>query len=224
MKLVLKLGGHSLTEKLSSATLTPYLNVIKTIAKQGHRVAVVTGGGGIAREYIAVARRFKANESFSDELGIEVARLNAKLVIAGLGKLAWQQVPTTLEMAVAGFQMGKIVVMGGLTPGQSTSAVSVLLAERLGADLLVVATNVDGVFSADPRKNKKAQKLDKISPRELYGILMEGGVRAGEYELLDLLSIAILERSKMKTIILNGNNPQNILKAVDGEKIGTLLN
>lgn len=223
MKLVLKLGGHSLTEKLSSATLTPYLNVIKTIAKQGHRVATVTGGGRIAREYIGVARKFRADESLSDELGIDVARLNAKLLIAGLADLAWSHVPTTLEEAAIGFQSEKIIVMGGLTPGQSTSAVSALVAERIGADLLIIATNVDGVYSADPRRDKKAEKLDKVGTRALYRIIGEGGARAGEYELLDLVTLSILERSKIKTIILNGSNPKNILKAVSGAKIGTMI-
>ncbi len=125
MKIVLKLGGHSLTEKLASETLTPYLTVIRTLAKQGHRVAAVTGGGKIARDYIGVARKIRADESLSDELGIDVARLNAKLLIAGLADLAWQRVPATLEDVAVGFQSGKIIVMGGLTPGQSTSAVAV---------------------------------------------------------------------------------------------------
>ncbi len=224
MKLVLKLGGHGLTRKLSYRTLNPYLTVIKTLAKKGHQIAVVAGGGIIARKYIKVAREFKADESFSDEFGIEVARLNAMLLIAGLGDLAWQHVPTTLEEVAVGFQSGKIIVMGGLTPGQSTVAVSALVAERLGAEMLVVATDVDGVYSADPRREKKAEKLDKVSPRALYRIIMEGGVRAGEYQLLDLVALSILERSKIRTIVLNGDNPQNILKAVSGSKIGTQIN
>ncbi len=223
MKIVVKLGGHNLTEKLTSSTLTPYLNVIRTLAKQGHRIATVTGGGRIAREYIGVARKFRADESLSDELGIDVSRLNAKLLIAGLADLAWQRVPTTLDEVAVGFQSGKIIVMGGLTPGQSTSAVSALIAERVGADLLLIATNVDGVYSADPRKNRKAEKLDKVGTRALYRIIREGGARAGEYELLDLVTLSILERSKVKTIILNGSNPQNILKAVSGAKIGTIV-
>ncbi len=187
-------------------------------------MVVVAGGGKIARDYIGAARKFKADESFSDELGIDVARLNAKLLIAGLGEDVWQHVPSSLEEAAVGFQTGKIIVMGGLTPGQSTSAVSALVAERIGADLLLIATNVDGVYSADPRRNKKAEKLDKVSTRALYRIISEGGARAGEYELLDLVTLAILERSKMRTIILNGSNPQNILKAVSGAKIGTIVN
>ncbi len=98
------------------------------------------------------------------------------------------------------------------------------MAERVGADLLLIATNVDGVYSKDPRKNKKAQKLDKVSTRELYGIISEGGAKAGEYELLDLVTLSILQRSKVKTVILNGSNPLNIMKAVSGAKIGTQVN
>ncbi len=224
MKLVLKLGGHSLTEKLTSETLTPYLNVIRTIVKQGHRIATVTGGGRIARDYIEVARKLRADESLSDEIGIDVARLNAKLLIAGLADLAWQHVPTTLEEVAVGFQSGKIIVMGGLTPGQSTSAVSALVAERIGADLLLIATNVDGVYTEDPRKDEKAQKLDKVNIRELHRIISKGGTRAGEYKLVDLVTLSILKRSKVKTIILNGSNPKSILKAVSGAKIGTMVN
>ncbi len=223
MNIVLKIGGHSLTENLGSETFNPYLKVISNLASKGHRIVVVTGGGQIARMYIALARKFKADESTSDEIGIDVARLNAKLLIAGLGDLAWPHVPVTLEEVAVGIQSKKVVVMGGLTPGQSTTAVSALSAERIGANLLIIATNVDGVYSADPRKSTRAKKLEKVDTRELRRILEKGGIYAGEYELIDLVSLAILERSKMKTVILNGDKPENILKAVNGSRIGTTV-
>ncbi len=222
MKLVLKIGGHSLTGRLGPRTLLPYLNVIRTLASKGHRIVIVTGGGEIARQYIELARRFKADESSLDEIGIDVARLNARLLIASLGEIAWPHVATTLEEVAMGIQSKKVVLMGGLTPGQSTTAVSALAAERIGASLLVVATNVDGVYSADPRR-KGARRLEKVTPRELRKILEKSGVHAGQYELVDLVTLSILERSSMKTIILNGGKPEDILKAVSGAKIGTLV-
>lgn len=116
-----------------------------------------------------------------------------------------------------------IVVLGGLQPGQSTNAVAALAAEAMRADLLVNATDVGGVYTADPRKDPNAKKLDKVTPEELMTILSTEGFRAGEYQLMDPLAIRIIQRSGLPVVIVDGRDPSNIEKALRGKRIGTRI-
>jgi uridylate kinase len=112
--------------------------------------------------------------------------------------------------------------MGGLIPGQSTNAVAAVAAETVGADFLFNATNVDGVYDRDPSK-AGAKKLDSVTVDELNEILSGGGTRAGEYKLFDPVAIRVVGRSKIPTIIFDGQEPENLTRAIKGEKIGTRI-
>lgn len=222
MKAVLKLGGFAFDSELSGTKIGTYARVIKSFSGK-NQIAVVTGGGPFARKYIAAARELGASESVCDEIGIYVSRLNARLLIAGLESSAFPEVPERLEDLMTYVTSGLIVVMGGLQPGQSTNAAAALAAESLRADLLVNATDVDGVYNADPRKDPNAKKLDNVTPEELMRILSAGGVRAGEYELMDPVAIQIIRRSKIPVTIIDGRNPSNIEKALHGKHVGTKI-
>jgi len=149
--------------------------------------------------------------------------LNARLLIAALGDQAHPTPPQTIpEMQIA-FQSRRIIVLGGIEPGQSTNAVAALAAEALGADLLVNATNVEGVYTADPKKDRKAKKLDEIDTEQLLRLVIGGEMGAGGYELFDPVAIKIVGRSRIPTRIIDGRVPENFEKAVRGEAIGTLL-
>src|SRR2546428_8801161 len=93
--------------------------------------------------------------------------------------------------------------MGGLQPGQSTNAVATLAAEITRAKVLVNATDVDGVYTEDPKKNPRAKLLRTIHVGKLLELAMAGRVFAGRYELLDPLSVKILERSKITTKVVS---------------------
>ena len=134
-----------------------------------------------------------------------------------------KKIPETVEELLALLSFHKVIFMGGLQPGQSTTTTAAIVAEAVNADLLIIATNVDGIYTEDPNLNSQAKKLDKVSIGELKQIFRDRPVKAGTYKLIDYLTINILERSKMPTIILNGNPPTNILKAIKGEKIGTKI-
>jgi len=222
LRVVLKLGGSIFDPEPSGSKIREYVSIIKTYAKKNQLVAV-TGGGSLARRYIATARELGASEAECDQIGIYASRLNARLLAAGLGDSVFPEIPDRLEDLLRCAASGLVVVMGGLQPGQSTNAAAALAAEIIRADLLVNATNVDGVYSADPRKDSSARKLDKVTPEGLEKILSKEGFGAGEYALMDPLALRIIKRSEIPVIITDGRDPSNIEKAMNGKRIGTRI-
>jgi uridylate kinase len=96
-------------------------------------------------------------------------------------------------------------------------------AEAVEADLFINATDVDGVYTEDPKKVTEAKKLDVIELDELLKISLEGELKAGSYKLFDLLAVKIVQRSGIKTVIIDGRAPENIERVINGEKIGTMV-
>jgi len=103
---------------------------------------IVAGGGNIARHYISHARSSGADESTLDELGIEVSRLNAKLLIYALKNRAYPHPPTNLQEVKHAVDSGQIVIAGGLHPGQSTNGTAALIAEKVFASEFLNATEI----------------------------------------------------------------------------------
>ena len=130
-----------------------------------------------------------------------------------------EYLPDELEVAV---KIGKVVLMGGLIPGQSTNAVAALAAETVNAETLFNATNVDGVYDHDP-KESGAKRFDTITIAELKKVLSGGGTKAGEYKLFDSVAIRVVERSKIPTVIFDGGDSDNLTRVFRGEKIGTRI-
>jgi uridylate kinase len=222
LKAVLKLGGSVFDSELSGKRVGSYAKVMKEFSKR-NRLVVVIGGGSIARKYIAAAREVGASEFVCDQIGIHVSRLNAKVLATALGEAAFPKMPESHEDLMASIGSGLIVVMGGLQPGQSTNAVAALAAEAMRADLLVNATDVEGVYTVDPRKDPNARKLDEATPDELMEILSKEGFKAGEYDLMDPQALRIIKRSKTPAIIVDGRDPSNVEKALRGKGIGTRI-
>lgn len=181
---------------------------------------IVAGGGSIARHYISNARSSGADESSLDELGIEISRLNAKLLIYALGPKAYPHPPTTLQEARHAVDSGLVVVAGGLHPGQSTNGTAALIAEKVGAAQFLNATDVDGVYDMDPNKFKKAKRFKRIELRGLRNMLVHEDSVAGGYDLMDIVALKIIERSKIRTRILKAT-PKNLEKAIRGGDVGT---
>ena len=222
-KVVIKLGGFIFSPKPQVDLLFGYRETLSKLREKGYGLVVVAGGGEYARTYIEAARRMGANEAFCDELGIKASRLNAELIISCLGEEAYPRVPVNLDGLKAALQMGKIVVTGGMFPAQSTDAVSAVAAEFIDAKMLVKATDVEGVYTSDPKRDDKARKLDVVSVERLKDMLFKGASRAGEYELLDLQALRIIERSRIPTVILDGRDPKNVEKAIEGRQVGTRI-
>jgi uridylate kinase len=111
-----------------------------------------------------------------------------------------------------------VVVLGGLHPGQSTNAVGALVAEKLKAERFVNATDVEGVFSQDPRKHPGAKKLAKVTTKQLSEILGDESMLAGGYDLMDPVALKLIERSHIKTWIIKCDE-RRISEALAGSKI-----
>lgn len=108
----------------------------------------------------------------------------------------------------------RVVVAGGLQPGQSTTAVAALCAEYCRAPRVIYCTNVDGVYSADPAKDPNARKFNKVS----YGKLRDlccgtDNILPGQYRIMDNVALTILERSKIEAVVLAGER-ERIVDAV----------
>ncbi len=225
MRAVLKIGGSLLYDKDGNILVEKvrnYAAAIKSLVKDGHSLVIVVGGGIPAREFISAARDLGASEAQCDWLGIKLARNNAELLCAGLGDIAYPKIVETLDELEVAVKIGKVVLMGGLIPGQSTNAVAALAAETVAAETLFNATNVDGVYDRDP-KESGAKRFDTITIVELKKVLSGGGTKAGEYKLFDPIAIKVVERSKISTVIFDGVNPDNLTRVFRGENIGTRI-
>jgi uridylate kinase len=187
------------------------------------QLIVITGGGSIARLYINFARKLGLDEASLDLLGIAISRVNAKLLIASLGHYAYPEVPMSLDDVARFVESNKIIVSGGLHPGQSTNATSALIAEKTRASEFINATDVNGIYDSDPRKNKNAHLFAKIELDKLLNMLLKESSMAGEYDLLDIVALKVIERSKIRTKVIL-SNPKNISNTIQGRKyIGTEL-
>ena len=220
MKIVVAIGGSILLQDYNSERFLQYSEILKELSEE-HELFIVVGGGKPAREYINVVRDLNVGEAQCDDIGIEVTRINAKLMICALGNAAYQIVPHTFQKALEFSATGKIIVMGGTEPAHSTDAVSAILAEYVNADKLINLTSVDGMYTKDPNKYDDAKLIDEITANELLEFINGKDNKAGTYEFIDTTAVQMIKRSKLETIIANGNNPENLIKAINNEKIGT---
>lgn len=221
MKIVVTIGGSILIQDSDYKKFKEYAEVISEMNTE-HKLYVVVGGGKPAREYIGIVRNLGASEALCDDIGIDITRLNARLLITALGDDAYPKVPHNFAEALEYSQSGKLVVMGGTEPAHSTDAVGSILAEFVGADLIINATSVDGLYDKDPKKYDDAVKIKEIKASDMMELLANKDTKAGTYEFFDNTAIGIIKRSKIKTMIVNGIEPDNVLRAVF-EDIGTTV-
>ncbi len=221
MRAVVKLGGALFSRDPDVTALKEMGKVLGGFVGEGNQLVLVAGGGENARTYISAARKLGAEESTCDLLGIQITRANAELLRLALGSIASSKIPTTLSDLPHCVGSGKAVVMGGLQPGQSTNAVAALAAEITRAEILVNGTDVDGVYTEDPKKNPKAKLIRSVQVGKLLNWAMSGEVFAGRYELLDPLAIKIMQRARIPTRFVSLSDPGNILAALQGKDIGT---
>ncbi|KAG2475388.1 MAG: UMP kinase [Nitrosopumilaceae archaeon] len=217
-RIVIKLSGRIFGMD-GSKILKDYAAFLVKISKN-YQPVVVAGGGKIARHYIAHARSSGIDESTLDELGIDVSRLNAKLLIYALGRRAYPHPPINLNEIRHAVDSGLIVITGGLHPGQSTNATAALIAEKIHASNFFNATDVNGIYDFDPNKNKKAKLFKRVELKNLRKLLVHQDSIAGSYDLMDIVALKIIERSKIKTRVLKADI-KVLEKAIKGLPMGT---
>jgi len=223
MRIVVRIGGSVVASPVNTELMSKYADLIKTVQAQGNEVAVVLGGGALAREFIGIAKNLGLDTQEQDEIAISVSRLFAQLFLKKLGDAGCSKVALTLDDAAECLGEGKIVVMGGLKPGITTDAVAALVAERVKADLLVKGTDQEGVYDKDPRKHADAVKLDHLSLEDLAEVFEQNKHQAGMHQIIDPEAIKVLKRRRLKLIVVDGFKPENILAAVNGENVGTVI-
>ncbi|MBS7615638.1 UMP kinase [Candidatus Bathyarchaeota archaeon] len=223
MKLVVRLGGSVVATPVNTRLISEYAEVLKKLKAKGHKLVVVVGGGALAREFIKIAKELGLPEQDQDDLAISVSRLYAQLFAKKLGEVGCGKIPSSVNETVKCLGKGKLVVLGGLKPGMTTDTVAALVAERIKADMLVKATDQDGVYTKDPRVCPDAVKLDKISFDDLPKFLAEDKHKAGIHQILDPEAVKILKTKQIKVHVLNGFKPENLLFAVEGKLVGTII-
>ena len=223
LRIVLRIGGSVVASPINTKLMRKYVDVVKRLREQSHEIAVVVGGGSLAREFIGTAKELGLSMQAQDEIAISVSRLFAQLFLKKLEKLSCEKIAITLEDAAKCLEKGKVAVMGGLKPGITTDAVAALVAEHIDADLVVKGTDQEGVFNKDPRSNIDAVKLDRLSYNDLAKIFSESKHKAGIHQIIDPEAVKILSRTSMKLIVVNGFKPENVLAALEGHVVGTTI-
>jgi uridylate kinase len=221
MRIVVSIGGSVLAPDRSAERVQAHADVVDGLVDEGHEVAVVVGGGTVARRYIETARELGATEYDLDTVGIDVTRLNARLLLAALAAPTDPAPVESHEAARTAVRRGETPVMGGTVPGHTTDAVSALLAETLSADRLIYATSVDGVYSADPDEDDAAERHDHLTPGELVDVIASIETAAGSKSPVDLLAAKVIERSGLRAVVLDGTEPSRVADAVAGAGDGT---
>lgn len=223
MRIIIRLGGSVVAAPINISLIGKYAEILKELKAKGHELIVVVGGGALAREFIKIAKELELEEKDQDDLAISVSRLFAQLFTKMLGELSCEKVPLSVEETVKCLEKGKIAVLGGLKPGMTTDTVAALVAGKINADMLIKATDQEGVYNKDPRKYPDAVKLDKLKFEDLEQVLAEKKHRAGIHQILDPEAIKVLKAKRIKVLVLNGYKPQNILLAVEGRSVGTVI-
>jgi uridylate kinase len=223
MRIVLRIGGSIIASPVNPTMIASYADLLKRLKAHGHDLAVVVGGGVLAREFIGFAKSLGLDEKAQDDVAISISRVFAQLFSKRLDKAGCEKVPLTVEEAVNCLNEGKVAVMGGLRPGMTTDTVAALIAEKLKADLLVKATDQDGVYDKDPKKHADAVKLDRLTFEELSSVFASDKHEAGIHQIIDPEAVRILKNRRIKVVVVNGFKPENVIMAIENKRVGTLI-
>ncbi len=214
MKIVVKVGGStSINEDGPDfsyfSKLVPVLNRIK----KEHQLIVSIGGGGLTRSYHRSIEKFAMNSHEKEQIFIELIKSNV-LTLAYLLK-------TKPIFSLDEVKRNTSGVIGGIKPGRSTDANAAIAAQKIQADVFVKLTDVNGIYSKDPNKFIGAKIISRMSFSDLQKYSTKG--TPNNYGILDATAIKTLSKNKIITHIINGKNPDNILKVLKGASIGTTV-
>ena len=231
MKISLSLGGSLLTGKHTPPTpevnphnYTRYAETLRQIHADGHTLITVTGGGQPARYLIQQAKTLNASPTIQDTLGVKATHINALLLMAALGDAADQTRIYQRGSDLRHATQGKILVGGGYKPGSSTDYRAVIFAKHMKADLIVNATDVDGVYTSNPRTDPDAEKLTTLTYTRLEQIIRENTTqRPGEYGLFDLKAVRLAAKLDTPVVFIDGTDPEEIRRAIDGTHSGSTV-
>lgn len=227
-RVLLKLSGEVLAgEKGSGIDFDKVLEVCAEIKKSvdmGVQVAIVVGGGNFWRGRSSG----KMDRTRADHMGMLATSINSLALADALEQIGvTARVQTAIEMrqiaepyirskAIRHLEKGRVVIFGCGTgnPFFSTDTAAALRAAEIGADVIFKATNVDGVYDSDPKKNPDAKKFDTLTH---YEVLQKG------LHVMDSTAASLCMDNGIEILVFNLNKPENITKAMLGEHNGTLV-
>lgn len=206
--------------------LMDYARDIKTIHELGCQVAVVIGGGNIFRGI--QAEKGGMDRVHGDYMGMLATVINSMAIqsaLEGLGvqtrlqsAIKMEQIcePFIRRKAVRHLEKNRVVIFGAGTgnPYFTTDTAATLRAIEIEASVILKGTRVDGIYSADPEKDKNAKKYDTISFEEVY----EKGL-----EVMDMTAFTLCKENKLPIIVFDMNKKGNLKGIIEGQKIGTLV-
>lgn len=229
-RILLKLSGEALMGDkqfgIDPERLQQYARDIKAAKETGVEIALVIGGGNIFRGMQAEANGIDKVQG--DYMGMLATMINGIALQSAiesqgmytrlLSAIQMDQIaePYIKRRAVRHLEKGRIVIFGAGTgnPYFTTDSAAALRAIEISADIVLKGTNVDGVYSADPRKDPSAKKYDSISFKE---------VLENKLNVMDMTAFTLCEENKLPILVFDMNVPGNLLKVVNKEKIGTLI-
>ena len=219
MRIVIKVGGSVICPdgKPDVPFLKGFAAAVRKLKKEGHEVHIVGGGGMLCKSYVAAAKEFGLEDTALDVIGMKAGRFNALAVIAALNDIAYPVPPENFDDIGKALSSGKVIVLGGLLPGQTHDAVAVQLAGYVKADILIKGTNVEGIYEKDPKKHKDAKRLEKISHERLFEIASHDIFVAGTSSIIDPQAALLLRRSNIKTLVVNIHDTKNLMDAIHGK-------
>jgi len=227
-RILLKLSGESLAggqqHGIDFDTVLKICQPIKACSDMGVEIGIVVGGGNFWRGRSSG----KMDRTRADHMGMLATTINALGVADALEQLgvpvrvqtaiAMQQIaePYIRNRAVRHLEKGRVVVFGCGTgnPFFSTDTAAALRAAEIDADVILKATMVDGVYDCDPKKNANAVKFDSLSFMDVLN---------KNLQVMDSTAATLCRDNNIPILVFNIDHPENILKAVCGEPIGTIV-
>lgn len=227
-RVLLKISGEVLAgDKGSGIDFDKVLDIcrrVKECVDMGVQIAIVVGGGNFWRGRSSG----KMDRTRADHMGMLATSINSLALADALEQLGvTARVQTAIEMrqiaepyirnkAVRHLEKGRVVIFGCGTgnPFFSTDTAAALRAAEIGADVIFKATNVDGVYDSDPKLNPNAKKYDTLTHND---VLQQG------LHVMDSTAASLCMDNNIMILVFNLDNPDNIVRAMTGERIGTLI-
>jgi uridylate kinase len=231
MRIVLKLSGESFADPdlnygIDPATVARVAEEIATVHAEGHQIAIVVGGGNIFRGLSSAAAGMdRANADYMGMLATVINALALRDALERAGSPCRVQTAITIQQvaepyirlrAIRHLEKGRVVVFAGGTgnPFFTTDTTAALRAAEIGANLVLKATKVDGVYSADPAVDPGAELLDDVTYLDVI---------AEQLKVMDSTAITMCMDNDLPIRVFNIGKPGNIAAAVRGEPVGTLV-
>jgi len=214
---VISLGGSLIVpEEIDVGFLKSFKILIEAQIKKGNKFILITGGGKTCRKYqSALSRIVKVDNKTLDWLGIHSTRFNAQFIRLMFGKLAHPKLAQHPNQKISFTE--KILVGAGWEPGWSTDLDAVELAKTYGAKIVINLSNVDFLYTKDPRKFKDAKKITEIS---WEGLLKITGRKwsPGKNVPFDPIAANFAQKNKLEVVIANGKNLKNLQNILENKK------